>query len=637
MTETIINPHPSERAKTALEPGYKLHWYQIKSVLGRGGFGITYLADDLNLEKQVAIKEYFPGDFAQRERGATVVPLSEETRATYQWGLERFVAEARTLSKFEHPNIVKVHAVFEENGTGYMVMSYESGHSLQSVLDAGQTLDEASLLAIVRPLLNGLALVHEHEFIHRDIKPDNIFIRTDGTPALLDFGSARQSMAGESADMTVLVTPGYAPVEQYFSKSDNQGPWTDIYGLGATLYRAVTGELLTNAVERSHSERSDATEVRQSVEHSAKLLERRDYSPQFLNAVDHAIKVDAADRPQSVAQWLQELPDPALLAASSAVEVTRTPSRKGGVLVGLAALAALATAGYWYFAPLVQDSGEPATEVVVAPPVMVSPPASITEPTPQAGPVLEVESTSELPAEADGADEAVGRREAELAAAQRASDLAVAQRLEQARLDLVAEQEAIARQRKLDEIAKAEAAAKAQARQRAAEAERQLNATIAKSSAIIASRSATVPDTLEYTESGTRVNLAELTDQRLTTTVRATANEWQDAGVELLRGRRYKIQASGAWKMAAICRQSDATGEGIYRRLCVDLNLEIIKRYSLSALIAKVGKQPLPFYVGTEFEFVANENAPLFLRSNDAAGYTGDNTGELAVTVELID
>ena len=380
MTTTIVNPNSSNSAHRPLVADYKLHWYQIKSVLGRGGFGITYLADDLNLQKQVAIKEFFPTEFAFREGGETVLPASDEAKATYEWGLERFISEARTLSKFEHPNIVKVHAVFEENGTGYMVMSYEQGDSLQSMLEGGQVLSESVLLDALHPLLDGLQLVHEHKFIHRDIKPDNVFIRTDGTPVLLDFGSARQSLAGESADMTVLVTPGYAPVEQYFSNSDNQGPWTDIYGLGATLYRAVTGELLTNAVERSHSERSDSTQVRGSVEHAAKLRAARGYSPQFLDAIERAIKVDAADRPQTVAEWRSEVPAVAsaaqpLVTPLSQVGSQDSPKSRGVGVLLLGALAAVSIfgGGYGYLKYQEQSQPESSQQSVTEPDANESP------------------------------------------------------------------------------------------------------------------------------------------------------------------------------------------------------------------------------------------------------------------------
>ena len=177
--------------RNSLQPGYKLHWYEIKTILGQGGFGITYLATDLNLHRDVAIKEYLPTELAIRGDDSSVHPVSETQSHQYSWGLERFITEARILAKFKHPNIVPVQAVFEENNTGYMVMQYEHGQSLQEKLADNNAMDESELLEIVLPVLDGLELIHDAGIIHRDLKPDNIFIQTDGNPILLDFGSAR--------------------------------------------------------------------------------------------------------------------------------------------------------------------------------------------------------------------------------------------------------------------------------------------------------------------------------------------------------------------------------------------------------------------------------------------------------------
>ena len=288
--------------RNSLQPGYRLHWYEIRKVLGQGGFGITYLAHDTNLDKDVAIKEYLPMELAVREGDFSVHPLTEDRGRQYQWGLERFVAEARTLSRFEHPNIVRVHAVFEENNTGYMVMSYEEGQSLQEMLSGRRTLEESALLKILIPVLGGLELVHQAGFIHRDIKPDNIFIRKDGSPVLLDFGSARQALGEQTKTLTSLVSPGYAPFEQYYSRSDEQGPWTDIYGLGATLYRAIAGVAPLDAVDRSKS----IVEGHKDIFVPATEIGKGKYSHRFLTAIDHALKFKRRDRPQSIREWQQE-------------------------------------------------------------------------------------------------------------------------------------------------------------------------------------------------------------------------------------------------------------------------------------------------------------------------------------------
>src|SRR5512139_2730243 len=224
----------------ALPSQYRLHWYVLERVLGQGGFGITYLARDTNLDQKVAIKEYLPVDVATRRADTTVRPRSDEQAERYRWGLDRFIREARTLARFDHPNIVRVHSVFEHNGTAYMVMRFEEGENFAALLDRKRTLPEKDLMRVLLPVLDGLELVHNAGFIHRDIKPDNIHIRDDGTPVLLDFGSARYALGGVRT-VTILVAPGYAPFEQYYSSGENQGPWTDIYGLGATCYRAIAG------------------------------------------------------------------------------------------------------------------------------------------------------------------------------------------------------------------------------------------------------------------------------------------------------------------------------------------------------------------------------------------------------------
>jgi serine/threonine protein kinase len=283
----------------ALPPGYKLHWYVIKEILGRGGFGITYLAQDTNLNRNVAIKEYLPVEFSFRDSTDSVNPMDQKDEQHFKWGLERFIVEAQTLAKFEHPNIVRVISVFEENNTGYMVMSYEYGIELQSTIQNGKTLPEQELLKIVFPLLDGLEMIHDAGFIHRDIKPQNILIRPDGTPVLIDFGSARQSLGQKTKTLTSLVSPGYAPFEQYYSKSDKQGPWTDIYAMAATMYRCISGLAPMSAVDRSEAIVHGSGDIFVS----ALELGRGIYSDHLLNAIDHGLKFRPDDRPQSIEEW----------------------------------------------------------------------------------------------------------------------------------------------------------------------------------------------------------------------------------------------------------------------------------------------------------------------------------------------
>lgn len=309
--------------RNALPAGAALHEYRVEQLLGAGGFGITYLARDLNLDKLVAIKEYLPSELASRSADGSVHPLSTEREGDYRWGLDRFLQEARTLAKFSHANIVRVLRYFEANATAYMVMEYERGESLKSLF-ARTPPNEAVLRRILEPLLDGLAAVHAAGFLHRDIKPDNIFVRADGTPVLIDFGAARNALGAETRALTAILTPGFAPLEQY-SGEKRQGPWTDLYALGGVLFRAVTGKNPPDAVGRVQ-----ADPVPELLGRSAGR-----FSAQFLRMIGWALALDEKKRPQSVAQWragLQPLAEtvkvPAGQAKTAAPEPRPRPRRR---------------------------------------------------------------------------------------------------------------------------------------------------------------------------------------------------------------------------------------------------------------------------------------------------------------------
>ena len=217
--------------------------YRIMRVVGSGGFGITYEAEDINLGTMVAIKEYYPVDFGERDATMSVRPKSDRHKKTFDWGRSNFLQEARTLARFEHPSIVRVTRVFEANSTAYMVMRFERGKSFEDWLrQLGRLPTQDELDRIVAPLLDALQMMHAADFLHRDIAPDNIIVRADGTPVLLDFGAARRAVAEVSQALTGIVKAGYSPHEQYSSDGRLQGPWSDFYALGGTLYRAVAGK-----------------------------------------------------------------------------------------------------------------------------------------------------------------------------------------------------------------------------------------------------------------------------------------------------------------------------------------------------------------------------------------------------------
>jgi hypothetical protein len=283
---------PPEADYVSLKAGQLIGRYQIVSVLGQGGFGITYRARDVQLGREVAIKEYLPSALAVRQDGSTVLPRTTKMADDFGWGRDRFVTEGRTLASLHRvPAIVQVFDFLEANGTAYIVMELLSGVTLEDRIKTGGRLKPDEVDRILWPLLDGLEQVHAAGFLHRDIKPANILLDAAGNPTLIDFGASRAAMVGRTAAMTAIFTPGYAAAEQMTSAK--QGPWTDIYGLAATIYHAIAGKAPPNAFDRMLD---DCCEPLGRVAPGG-------FSPGVLAGIDAGLTVVARDRPQSIAGW----------------------------------------------------------------------------------------------------------------------------------------------------------------------------------------------------------------------------------------------------------------------------------------------------------------------------------------------
>ena len=285
------NDLPSS-ADDALAPGTELKEFVIERVLGVGGFGVTYLARDVSLDAWRAVKEYLPRECGVRRIDGVVGPRLETDTEEFRWGLAGFLKEARVLARFDHRYIVRVYRVFEALGTAYLVMEYVEGRSLKSEIHAAGMMEDDEVRAILLAITESLAAVHDSGLLHRDIKPDNVMLRPDGTPVLIDFGAARQ-MLGLSRSSVAVVSDGYAPIEQYGEQQERQGPWTDIYALGAVAYFALSGRVPPKAPDRLRTDRLPPVADAAS----------RPVDPGLVAAVDSALAVHEADRPQSVVQW----------------------------------------------------------------------------------------------------------------------------------------------------------------------------------------------------------------------------------------------------------------------------------------------------------------------------------------------
>ncbi|WP_053388409.1 serine/threonine protein kinase [Pseudomonas sp. 10-1B] len=390
------NDNATENGNT-LPPGYRLQEYVITRMLGAGGFGVTYLGLDAHLDKPVAIKEYFPFANAVRIEQRTVAPRTS-LRADldeYEWGMRGFIDEARALGRFEHRNIVRVLRYLEANGTAYIIMEFADGRPLSELIRATGTLDAVRVRGLLLPLLDGLELVHQSGMLHRDIKPGNIILRQDGSPVLIDFGAARQAIGARSASISTVLTPGYAPIEQYSSHGD-QGPWTDLYALAAVAYVALVGQPPHEATLRV---RHDDTEP------ALKAAKDRSDTA-LLTAIDWALSPEERDRPQCIAEWRE-----ALSAGVNRVPKAKKPPSAPGrkeqrgedqdtnhgdqginiqlIVGGLAAVLIVAVAIFFYNAFSTPDT--PGASIVAPPPAKPVPTsvvevASRPEPAPSTSP-----------------------------------------------------------------------------------------------------------------------------------------------------------------------------------------------------------------------------------------------------------
>jgi serine/threonine protein kinase len=383
----------------ALPVGTYLGEFELTTVIGEGGFGIVYLAMDHSLQRRIALKEYMPSSLAERTSGMQVSSLSDDDEETFRKGLDSFINEARMLAQFDHPSLVKVHRFWEANGTAYMVMPFYEGPTLKQVLrDLPAPPDEAWLRGLLEPLTEVLAVIHGQQCYHRDIAPDNILLLAgSGRPLLLDFGAARRVIGDANQALTVILKPGYAPIEQYAEVPGmKQGPWTDVYALAAVVYFAILGKKPPAAVGRLLND-----QYQPLVQQAAGR-----YSEAFLRAIDAALVVKPAERTQNIDAFRAALGFAPLARESSGAlsntngvpaspDPTRIPSLTGQGTVaaapapaaasarrspapwlGLGAAGVLLAAGAWWWVAARQPAmpALPAAAPAAAPPVAVAPP-----------------------------------------------------------------------------------------------------------------------------------------------------------------------------------------------------------------------------------------------------------------------
>lgn len=281
-----------------LQPNTVLDNFRIKKTLGGGGFSIVYLAEEIDSGKEFVIKEYMPSRLAMRDSDETVMPRDDSTVLAFQKGRMMFFQEASTLATLQHENIVNVRSFFRANNTVYMALYFEPGNELQQyIVKHNGSLSEKLILTIFPPLIEALKVIHEHGYLHLDIKPGNIHIRSGGRPLLLDFGAVHQRQLSRQDQIGHVSSKGFSPIEQY-KKNGYMGPWTDIYSLGATIYACMNGKPPPPANERNEND---------TMKPAASAF-RKQYSKSLLEAVDWALEVDPECRPQTLDAFFEALP-----------------------------------------------------------------------------------------------------------------------------------------------------------------------------------------------------------------------------------------------------------------------------------------------------------------------------------------
>ena len=306
----------------ALPAGTRLHEFEILDLIGEGGFGIVYLAQDHSLGRHVAIKEYLPASLASRVNGtASVCVHSQRHTDTFELGLRSFVNEARLLARFDHPALLKVFRFWEANETAYMAMPYYEGETLRALMSTPGVapVDEAWLRLLLEPIMDALDLMHASQCYHRDVAPDNILLQPNGHPVLLDFGAARRVLGDATQALTVILKAGFAPIEQYAQGTGvEQGPWTDIYALGAVVYFIITGRPPPPSVARIvHDDHQPLVQAAAGR-----------YSLAFLQGIDRCLEVRGSDRPQSIAQMREILGFKPLSSAAPSFQTVAPPSQE---------------------------------------------------------------------------------------------------------------------------------------------------------------------------------------------------------------------------------------------------------------------------------------------------------------------